>query len=126
MATEPVPRREVVTRRPDSGPAPVPYRPQAEPSDDLPPAARAHVRTLIRAQLRAALLTGGALVLFVGTLPLVFRLLPGGGHGTVAPVVVWAVLGGAVYPLFLVLARWYVRRAERNEDDYRRAAAEGS
>jgi hypothetical protein len=30
----------------------------------------------------------------------------------------WAVLGFCVYPPLVLLARWYVRRAERNEKDF--------
>ncbi|WMX48303.1 hypothetical protein [Streptomyces roseicoloratus] len=126
MAAEPVPRREVVTRHPGSTPAhtayrSTPYRPATEPPRALTPAAHAHVRRLIRRQLRAGLATGAALALLVGTLPLVFRYLPGTGLGPVPAVVVWLVLGVAVYPLLLLLAGRYVRRAERNERDYTRA-----
>ena len=32
--------------------------------------------------------------------------------------VTWIVLGGLVYPLFVLLAWRYVRRAERNERDF--------
>ena len=130
MAAEPVPRREVVTRRPGSTAAPTthrPYRPTVPvggPARELPtPApADADVRRLVRRQLRAGLATGGALALLVGTLPLLFRHLPAAGLGPVPPLLVWAVLGVAVYPLFLLLAGRYVRRAERNERDYARAA----
>ncbi|MFD5327826.1 hypothetical protein [Streptomyces sp. NPDC127092] len=125
MAAEPVPRREVVTRRPGSTPAPTAYRPAPEPPRPLTPAADAQVRRLVRRQLRAGLATAGALALLVGTLPLLFLHLPATGLGPVPAVVVWAVLGVAVYPLLLLLAGRYVRRAERNERDYLRAV-EGS
>ncbi|MEU7028496.1 hypothetical protein AB0A60_17610 [Streptomyces sp. NPDC046275] len=122
MAAEPVPRREVVTRGPAPGAtaAPVAYRPVTAPPGRLPPAARGEVRRLIRAQLRAGLAVGGTLAVLVAALPLLLR--QGHGDGPVPPLVVWAVLGVAVYPLFLALAGWYVRRAERNERAYRRAA----
>ncbi|MEV6327674.1 hypothetical protein [Streptomyces sp. NPDC051909] len=126
MAAEPVPRREVVTRTPGTTTAaPRAYRPVAERPEPLPPAVRTEVRRLIRAQLRAGLAVGGTLAVLVATLPLLLRTLPGSGLGPVPPLVVWAVLGIAVYPLFLVLAGWYVRRAERNEREYTRAV-EGS
>ncbi|MEU8617907.1 hypothetical protein [Streptomyces sp. NPDC048623] len=121
MAAEPVPRREVVTRSPGATAVPAAYRPAAERSDRLPPAVHTEVRRLIRAQLRAGLAVGGTLAVLVATLPLLLRELPGTGLGPVPPLLVWGVLGIAVYPLFLALAGWYVRRAERNEREYTRA-----
>ncbi|MEU6314185.1 hypothetical protein [Streptomyces sp. NPDC047014] len=73
----------------------------------------AYVRALMRSQLRAGVLAVGALVGVLGPLPLVFALTrAGSGPG------VWLVLGLLAYPVMWLIARWYVRRAERNEADF--------
>ncbi|MEV4946793.1 hypothetical protein [Streptomyces sp. NPDC053755] len=70
-----------------------------------------YVRSLMRSQLRAALTALGALALLVGSLPLLLAL-------PAPEAVVWAALGVGVYPVIWGVARWYVRRAERNERDF--------
>nr|WP_308315547.1 hypothetical protein [Streptomyces sp. ISL-100] len=76
-----------------------------------------YVRSLMRSQLRTALISLGALVLLVGSLPLLFSLpevFSASDLPSPAPFV-WVVLGVAVYPVMWLIARWHVRRAERNE-----------
>jgi hypothetical protein len=80
-----------------------------------------YVRSLMRSQLRTALLGLGALALLVGTLPLLLllpRVLTGDARSVPGPLV-WGVLGVVVYPVMWLIARWYVHRAERNERDFR-------
>ncbi|MEV7419640.1 hypothetical protein [Streptomyces sp. NPDC089919] len=125
--------------RPEPGPAPQqPDRPRRETvvGPPLPARRRApghtparseiteqtslgatYVRALMRSQLRTALVALAALTLVIGGLPLLFVLphRPVGGAG--APLA-WAALGCAVYPVMWLIARWYVRRAERNERDF--------
>ncbi len=107
------PRREVVTgvsrlARPVRGPArSVPVR----PADGAGP------RELMRRQFRLGLAVFGVLVGVVGALPLVFAALPDPAVRPAGALVVWAVLGVGVYPLLVVVGRWYVVRAERNERD---------
>lgn len=72
-----------------------------------------YMRSLIRSQLWLAVRLTVALVLTVGALPLVFFLVP--THGWLA----WIVLGAGCYPVLLLLAWRYVRRAERNEAAFR-------
>ncbi|MBW5480518.1 hypothetical protein GPJ59_01030 [Streptomyces bambusae] len=72
-----------------------------------------YVRALMRSQLRVGLSALAALALLVATLPLVFML-----PGITAGPLVWGALGVAVYPVMWLVARWYVRRAERNEADF--------
>jgi hypothetical protein len=81
------------------------YRPRTE-IDEQTTLGHTYVRSLMRSQLRAVL------VLLVGPLPLVFAAMPDGAS------LEWAVLGFCVYPPLVLLARWYVRRAERNEKDF--------
>ncbi|OIJ66870.1 hypothetical protein [Streptomyces mangrovisoli] len=87
------------------------YRPRTE-IDELTTLGDTYVRSLMRSQLRAALAVFAFLVLLVGPLPLVFAAAPE------ARRLQWAVLGFCLYAPLVLLARWYVRRAERNEADF--------
>jgi hypothetical protein len=78
-----------------------------------------YVRSLMRSQLRAALCALATLALVVGSLPLLFALPAALGGNSPEPFV-WAALGVGVYPVMWLTARWYVRRAERNERDFTR------
>ncbi|GAA3029495.1 hypothetical protein [Streptomyces glomeratus] len=110
MPQDPTERRVVVT-----GPPRHPrrafgyYRPRTE-IDEQTTLGHTYVRSLMRSQLRAALAVFAVLVLLVGPLPLVFA-------ATRNRSLEWAVLGFCLYPPLVLLARWYVRRAERNERD---------
>lgn len=78
-----------------------------------------YMRSLMRTQLRLALTVVAVLALTVGMLPLVFALVPAMRTAQLFGVPVpWLVLGAGVYPVLLLLARFYVRRAERNEDAF--------
>lgn len=84
----------------------------------------AAVRALMRAQLRAGLGVCATLALTLGILPLVFALAPSVGRIRVLGLdLAWCTLGFAVYPAMLLLARAYVRRAERGERDFAAAAS---
>ncbi|MDR3082722.1 MAG: hypothetical protein LBV60_17645 [Streptomyces sp.] len=86
------------------------YRPRTE-IDEQTTLGHTYVRSLMRSQLKAALIVFAVLVLLVGPLPLVFATTRDSG-------LQWTVLGFCLYPPFVLLARWYVRRAERNERDF--------
>ncbi|MFD3546566.1 hypothetical protein ACFWUW_13330 [Streptomyces sp. NPDC058655] len=108
------PRRETVTGVPRGARRrPAAYTPARSEISEQTTLGATYVRALMRSQLRAALWALAALVLPVGTLPLVFAL-PRDPSG---PLVWWA-LGLAVYPVMWLIARWYVTRAERNEADF--------
>ncbi|MFI8100677.1 hypothetical protein [Streptomyces sp. NPDC086023] len=96
--------------------APVPTPARSEITEQTSLGAT-YVRALMRSQLRTALAALAALVLLVGGLPLLFAL-PHTSSGTAPAPLVWAVLGVAVHPVMWLTARWYVRRAERNERDF--------
>jgi hypothetical protein len=112
MPQDPSERRVVVT-----GPsrrtrrAPGHYRPRTEIAEQTT-LGHTYVRSLMRSQLRAALSVFAVLVLLVAPLPLVFAAAPEARRLT------WAVLGFCLYAPLVLLARWYVRRAERNEGDF--------
>ncbi|MFH8803296.1 hypothetical protein ACH4F6_27460 [Streptomyces sp. NPDC017936] len=90
--------------------APDHHRPRTE-IDEQTTLGHTYVRSLMRTQLRAALTVFAVLALLIGPLPLLFTALPG------ARRLEWAVLGFGLYVPLVLLARWYVRRAERNERD---------
>jgi hypothetical protein len=71
----------------------------------------------MRRQLRLGLSAFGLLVALLGPLPLVFTALPDPAVRPGGALIVWAVLGVAAYPALVVIGRWYVVRAERNERD---------
>ncbi|MET9448729.1 hypothetical protein [Streptomyces cinerochromogenes] len=71
----------------------------------------------MRRQLRLGLGAFGVLVALLGLLPLAFAALPDPADSPGSALIVWAVLGVAAYPALVVIGRWYVVRAERNERD---------
>ena len=78
-----------------------------------------YMRSLLRAQLRLALLVLLALAGPLAGLPLLFALRPGlGGARVLGLPLPWLVLGGAVYPALVLLGWAYVRAAERNEREW--------
>ena len=85
--------------------------------DAQSPVGEVYMRSLIRSQLRLALGVVLLLALSIGSLPLLFELSPGLRRAHLLGVPVpWLLLGLGVYPVLIALARFYVRRAERNED----------
>lgn len=75
-----------------------------------------YVGSLLREQLWLAVRTLTVLAVVVGSLPLVLHLAPDLAALRVGPFpIAWLVLGGATYPVLVLLAWRYVRRAERNE-----------
>lgn len=90
--------------------------------DEQTPLGAAYVRSLMRSQLRTAIAAFAVLAVPVAVLPLFFGALRNAA-------VEWLVLGFCCYPLLVLVAWWYVRRAERNERDFaelvRGRAAEG-
>jgi hypothetical protein len=78
-----------------------------------------YMTSLLRSQLRLALLVLGAVVVLVAGLPLVFTVFPGLVDVQVLGMPLpWVLLAFAVYPVLLGLGWVYVRAAERNERDF--------
>ncbi|MGY1502562.1 hypothetical protein ACW4TU_39265 [Streptomyces sp. QTS52] len=112
MPQDPSERRVVVTGPPrrarrTSGY----YRPRTE-IDEQTTLGHTYVRSLMRSQLRAALTVFAVLALLIAPLPLLFAAMPD------AHQLEWLILGFGLYAPLVLLARWYVRRAERNERDF--------
>ncbi|GAA4891237.1 hypothetical protein ACFPM3_20465 [Streptomyces coeruleoprunus] len=115
------PRRETVTGVPRTARRPPGYAPARSEISEQTTLGHTYVRSLMRSQLRAALSALATLALLVGSLPLLFALPAALSPGAPAPSpepFVWAALGFAVHPVLWLVARWYVRRAERNERDF--------
>ncbi|MER7108690.1 hypothetical protein [Streptomyces sp. NPDC000229] len=111
------PRRETVTGVPRSARRPPGHAPARSEISEQTTLGHTYVRSLMRSQLRAALYALATLALLVGSLPLLFTLPTALGRGSAEPFV-WAALGVGTYPVIWLIARWYVRRAERNERDF--------
>ena len=78
-----------------------------------------YMSSLLRSQLRLALLVLAALAVLVAGLPLLFTVAPAlvDVHVVGVPLP-WLLLAGGVYPFLLLLGWIYVRAAERNERDF--------
>ena len=78
-----------------------------------------YMSSLLRSQLRLALLVLAALAFLVAGLPLLFTVAPAlvDVHVVGVPLP-WLLLAGGVYPFLLLLGWLYVRAAERNERDF--------
>jgi hypothetical protein len=75
--------------------------------------------SLLRAQLRLALITLAPLVALAAGMPLLFHVVPALADVRVAGAPLpWLVLGALVYPLFFGLGWFFVRRAERHESEF--------
>jgi hypothetical protein len=79
----------------------------------------AYMRSLVRTQLRLAAWLCLVLAVVVLGLPLLFAVFPEVREQRVLGLPLpWVVLGGLIYPWFVACGWWYVRQAERNEDDF--------
>jgi hypothetical protein len=77
------------------------------------------MRSLLREQLRLAVVALTALALSLGILPLIFVLAPDLASVHVGPVpLAWLLLGVLAYPWLVLVGWWYIRRAEANELDF--------
>lgn len=82
-----------------------------------------YIRSLIRSQLRLAIVCALAFVAVLVAVPLVFALVPGLDAASVGVVPVsWIVLGGGLFPVLIAIAALYVRTSTRNEARYRSLA----
>jgi hypothetical protein len=78
-----------------------------------------YLAALLRSQLRLAVGTILALASTVGSLPVLFWLVPGlTSHRVLGMPVSWVLLAFACYPVLALLAWRYVRAAERNEREF--------
>lgn len=77
------------------------------------------LRSLTRAQLLLAVRIFAVFGFFLLGLPALFATQPGlADYRIFGLPLPWLLLGGAVYPLLVLLGLLYVRQAERNERDF--------
>lgn len=118
MTREPAPRREVIT-----GPRrDIRRRPRRSAVQDIDQQTRVgmvYLGSLMRTQLRLGLATVALVVVPLAALPPLFGLVPGVRDLRVGPLPLWwLLLGFVVYPAILGVGWWYVRQAERNEQQF--------
>ena len=114
--TEPAPERVRVTGPPQRAGH---RRARTSEIDDQTLLGSVLVRSLIRSQLRLAILTLLPVLAFALGVPLAFHLAPGLADVRLLGVPLSRlVLCGFVYLFLYLLGRTYVRRAERNEQDF--------
>ncbi len=94
-------------------------RPLTHDLDEQTPLGEVYLQGLMRAQLvlAARVLAFGAVAL--GGLPALFLVVPATRTMAVGPLPFpWLVLGVLVYPASVLVARYYVRAAERIEEQF--------
>jgi hypothetical protein len=78
-----------------------------------------YMHSLIQSQLRLALAVIGGAAVVLGSLPLLFALIPATRTFDILGLPLpWVLLGIVVYPVVYVAARVYVRNAERIEAEF--------
>ncbi|WP_206340027.1 hypothetical protein [Blastococcus litoris] len=93
--------------------------PAAREIDEQTLLGEVYMTSLLRSQLRLALLALATLALLVGGIPLLFWLFPDLSSVVVLAVPLpWLLLAFAVYPFLFGIGWLYVRAAERNERDF--------
>ncbi len=101
------------------GARPARTRPLSTDLDEQTELGDVYLDGLRRAQLRLGLSVLGLMVLGLGSFPLLLTLIPATRTMTLAGVPLpWLVLGVLVYPAAWLLARAYVRQAERIEAEF--------
>ncbi|RBY84057.1 hypothetical protein [Blastococcus sp. TF02A-30] len=116
--SESTPRRERVTS-PRTSAARAQRVPAAREIDAQTLLGEVYMSSLLRSQLRLALLALATLAVLVGGIPLLFWLFPDLTDVEVLAVPLpWFLLAFAVYPFLFGIGWLYVRAAERNERDF--------
>lgn len=91
----------------------------AQEIDESTSIGEVYMRSLIRSQLRLALVVMFTLMLSVGMLPIVFVMFDSITTFRVAGVPLpWWILGLLVYPFLIALGFLYTRQADRAERDF--------
>jgi hypothetical protein len=102
---------------PQSAARPVPESREAAEESDV---GQVFVRSLIRTQLRLAVVVAGGFLLILLAFPLMLGLVPGLAESKIAGIPFgWLLLGAGIYPVIGLSAWLYIRTATRNEARYR-------
>ena len=87
--------------------------------EEQTPVGEIFLHALLRRQLALSLGVAAVLVGVLGVQPLVAWLWPAYGRLQVFGIPLpWLVLGAASYPVFVALGLYYVRHAERIDDEF--------
>lgn len=114
-----VPQRIRVTSPRMTATAHVRWRSTTSEIDEQTRIGEVYMRSLLRAQLRLGLSVVAMLALSLGTLPLLFALVPQLGSTRILTLPLpWLLVGVSIYPLLFVLGKWHVRAAEKAEKDF--------
>lgn len=98
---------------------PPPIRSGAAEIDGHTRIGQIYLDSLIRSQLRLAMIVLTPLLTLMLGLPVILRLFPAVARWQLFGLpTAWAVLGLVSYPLMMIGGWWYVRAAERNEDAF--------
>lgn len=98
---------------------PAARRPVSRDIDEETEIGEVYMRSLVHGQLRLAIGVLGAFALSWCSIPLLFALVPSlKGARLLGLPLSWLLLGVVVYPVITAVAWWYVRAAERAEQDF--------
>ena len=116
--SEPLTERVRITN-PLTNASPHPQRSVEQEIDESTAIGEVYMRSLIRSQLRLALVVLFTLMLSVGIMPIIFIMFDSVTLFRVLGIPLpWWILGVVVYPFLLVLGWLYTRQAERAERDF--------
>ncbi|MGC0362639.1 hypothetical protein ABH922_000623 [Rhodococcus sp. 27YEA15] len=116
MTTQPNPPRERVVLAQRRGARIVRTRVEVQEQTEV---GDAMIRGLVRAQLGLAIRLAVVAAGLLCAVPLLTNLFPDLSDIAVFGIrLPWLVMGGAVYPLLLITGWVFVRRADRNEQDF--------
>jgi hypothetical protein len=115
----PVQRQRVRVTAPRSSPASADSNTVSRELDEQTEVGELFIGSLIRSQLRLALVVAGGFLLILLGVPVLLAFLPVIADLTVFTVPApWILLGAGVYPLVIVCGVLYVRSAARNEQRF--------
>lgn len=102
---------------PISAPGPAKESREAAQESDV---GQVFVQSLIRSQLRLAIVVAGGFLVILAAFPLILAAVPGLAETRVAGIPFsWLLLGTGIYPVMGLAAWLFVRSAQRNEARYR-------
>ena len=125
MSGDDRPQRVRVTAPPRPGTVP-PAFPVARELDEQSEVGEVFLSSLIRSQLRLALVVAGGFGLILLGVPLLLAVFPEIAALELLGIpLAWVLLGFGVYPLVIVSGALYVRSANRNEKRFQDLLDEG-
>ena len=124
-AAGPVPGRVRVTAPRPHAPLPGGAYPVSRELAEQSEVGEVFVRSLIRSQLRLALVVAVGFMLILGAFPVLLAAVPGLAETRVMGIPFdWLLLGAGIYPVIGLSAWLFIRSAARNEARYRDLAGD--